>query len=300
MRLTHRLVDVFRTVVLTGNLTRTAEQLHTSQPAVSRDLARLEQVLGLVLFDRHGGRLHPTAPALALYEEVQRSFVGLQSIAARAQSLRSLSEGLVDVVALPVLCDTLVPAACEALLARHPGATLRVVAREAPDIERALAGQRHDLGLVEHGDAPAQTQLQPLFEGDEVALLPPSHALAARQRLALADFAGQPFVSFAAEDRYRRRVDALFAERAVERRLVAEASSASSVCMLVQRGLGVAIVNPLTAGFARQLGLRVLPLEVSIPYRVSLVRPTLRPSNALADAFERALANCLREAGSEA
>jgi DNA-binding transcriptional LysR family regulator len=297
MRLTHRLIDVFRTVVLTGNLTRTAELLFTSQPAVSRDLARLEQVLGLQLFDRHGGRLHPTAPALALYDEVQRSFVGLQSIEARAQSLRSMSQGLVEVVALPVLCDTLVPAACEALLQRHPGVTLRVVAREAPDIERALAEQRHDVGLVEHGEAPAQTSLQLVFEGDEVALLPPGHALAARQRLAPADFAGQAFVSFAAEDLYRRRVDALFAEAGVERRLVAEATSASSVCMLVWRGLGLAIVNPLTAGFARQLGLEVRPLAVSIPYRVGLVRPRLRPSNPLADAFELALLECLREMG---
>jgi DNA-binding transcriptional LysR family regulator len=296
MRLTHRLIDVFRTVVLTGNLTRTAELLFTSQPAVSRDLARLEQVLGLQLFDRHGGRLHPTAPALALYDEVQRSFVGLQSIEARAQSLRTLSEGLVEVVALPVLCDTLVPAAGEALLRRHPGATLRVVAREAPDIERALAEQRHDIGLVEHGDAPAQTQLQRLFEGDEVALLPPGHALAGRQRLELADFAAQPFVGFTAEDLYRRRVDALFAEAGVERRLVAEATSASSVCMLVQRGLGLAIVNPLTAGFARRLGLHAMPLAFSIPYRVSPVRPRLRPSNALADAFALALADGLHEA----
>ena len=46
MRLTHRHIEVFRTVMLAGQVTRAAELLHTSQPTVSRELARLEQLVG--------------------------------------------------------------------------------------------------------------------------------------------------------------------------------------------------------------------------------------------------------------
>ena len=60
MRLTHRQIEIFRTVMQSSNLTRAAEALHTSQPTVSRELARLEQVLGMALFDRVRGRLQPT------------------------------------------------------------------------------------------------------------------------------------------------------------------------------------------------------------------------------------------------
>ena len=77
MDLTHRLVEVFRAVMRTGHVTRAAELLHTSQPTVSRELARLEQVLGLVLFERVKGRLRPTAQAQVLLEEVDRSYEGL-------------------------------------------------------------------------------------------------------------------------------------------------------------------------------------------------------------------------------
>ena len=52
MRLSHRQIEVFRTVMNTSHVTRAAELLHTSQPTVSRELARLEQVLGFDLFDR--------------------------------------------------------------------------------------------------------------------------------------------------------------------------------------------------------------------------------------------------------
>ena len=80
--LTHRQIDVFRTVMATGHVTRAADRLGSSQPTISRDLARLEQVLGMALFERVRGRLRPTVRAQALLAEVERSYIGLDRIAA--------------------------------------------------------------------------------------------------------------------------------------------------------------------------------------------------------------------------
>lgn len=66
MRLTHRHIEVFRAVMLAGQVTRAAEVLHTSQPTVSRELARMEQVLGYALFERDKGRMpHRAGDGLA-------------------------------------------------------------------------------------------------------------------------------------------------------------------------------------------------------------------------------------------
>ena len=89
MKLSHRQIDFFRAVMGTGHVTRAAELLHTSQPTVSRELARLEQVLGFALFERIKGRLKPTVRALALMEEVEQSYVGLERIAATAVALQA-------------------------------------------------------------------------------------------------------------------------------------------------------------------------------------------------------------------
>ena len=62
-----RHIEIFHAVMTTGNLTEAAQLLHTSQPTVSRELARLEQLLDYALFERAQGRLRPTARALALY-----------------------------------------------------------------------------------------------------------------------------------------------------------------------------------------------------------------------------------------
>ncbi len=289
MRLNHRLVEVFRVVMSTGHLTRAAEQLHTSQPTVSREIARLEQVLGMVLFERLRGRLRPTARALALLEEVERSYVGLERIAATATALRDFSQGRLSLACLPALAQALVPWALQAFMKEHPHASVSIHPLESPALEQALTEQRHDLGLVEHANAPPGTHLQPLLCADEVAVLPDGHALLARPRLCPEDFAGESFISFPPADPYRQQVDDLFARHGVDRRMALDTRSAGSVCALVRQGLGVGIVNPLTAREMQGHGLQWRPLTVSIPFVVSLVTPELKPTHPLVDGLSHAL-----------
>ena len=108
-------------------------------------------------------------------------------------------------------------------------------------------------------------------------------------RLAPGDFEGEPFISFAPTDPYRQQVDALFAAAGVERGLRLETPSAVSVCALVRQGLGLGIVNPLTALELTGEGLVVRPLSVSIPFHVALIRPGWRAEHPLRGVFEAAL-----------
>lgn len=289
MKITHRQVEVFRTVMQTGHVTRAAERLHTSQPTVSRELARLEQVTGLRLFDRVRGRLQPTARALALLDEVELSYVGLERIAATALGLRSWAQGRLQVACLPALAHALLPEALRRLTVQVPQAAVGLTPLDSPQLEAALSEQRYDLGLSERLEAPAACSLQHLLVADEVAVLPAGHRLAGRVRLAAADFEGQPFVSLAPGDPYRQQVDDWFAQAGIGRDLRLETASAVSVCALVEQGLGLGIVNPLTALAMRGPRLVVRPLAVSIPFRVSLMRPAWRAEHPLCTPLQDAL-----------
>lgn len=295
MPLSHRLIEVFDAVMRTGHLTRAAERLHTSQPTVSRDIARLEQVLDMVLFERVRGRLRPTARALALHQEVTRSFVGIDRIAATALALRDFADGRLELACLPALAEALLPAATRHFLARQPLAGLSVTPLESPQLEQALSDQRHDLGLVERRDAPAQTVLEPLLSADEVVVLPAGHRLLERRRIAPADLAGETFISFAPTDPYRQQVDALFAAQGVQRLLALDTGSAAAVCALVRQGLGVAIVNPLSALDRAGPDLHVRALTVSVPFHVGLVLPALRGLHPLLEDCRQALHTAARE-----
>ena len=134
-RITHRHIEVFRAVMTTGSATGAADLLHSSQPTVSRELARLESLLGYALFERVQGRLRPNVRALALWDEVQRSWQGLERVVDRAVALGRSGAVQLSVLCLPALAHALLPAAAARLMQSRPEARLSVTPQESPLLE---------------------------------------------------------------------------------------------------------------------------------------------------------------------
>ncbi len=287
--ITHRQLAMFRAIMLHGNLSRAAEATASSQPTLSRELARLEQLLGFDLFDRVRGRLRPTVRALALMQEVQRSFVGLEQIAARAHELRNQTIGHLRLACLPALAHALVPRALVRFAVKQPGINVSVHPLESPWLEQAMSEQRFDLGLSETTEPPTGVQLQELLAVNEVAVLPQGHVLCRKTTLTPQDFEGERFISLAAGDPYRAAIDQMFEQAGVARNTCLETASAVAVCAMVRHGLGLAIVNPLTALELSGPELIVRPLSVDIPFRVSLLLPEVAAPQPLRGALIDAL-----------
>ncbi len=280
-----RHIEIFHAVMTAGNLTEAARLLNTSQPTVSRELARFEQVLGLKLFERSRGRLHPTVQGLRLFEEVQRSWYGLDRIVSAAESLREFRQGELSIVCLPVFSQSFLPPLLQPFLARYPQVNIQIVPQESPLLEEWLSAQRHDLGLTETMHTPAGTERMPLLTLNEVCVLPSTHPLADKAVLSPADFQGENYISLSRTDSYRQLLDALFNEHQVKRRMVVETHSAASICAMVKAGVGISIVNPLTALDYVNSGVVIRRFSIDVPFTVSQVRPLHRPTSALIETF---------------
>lgn len=275
-----RHIEIFHAVMTAGNLTEAARLLNTSQPTVSRELARFEKVLGLTLFERSRGRLHPTVQGLRLFEEVQRSWYGLDRIISAAEGLREFRQGELSVVCLPVFSQSFLPALLQPFLARYPEVSLQIVPQESPLLEEWLSAQRFDLGLTENPTAPAGTRRETLMTLNEVYVLPPGHPLSAKSLLTPEDFRALPYISLSATDSYRHWLDRHFQQAGVERQGGVETHSAASVCAMVRAGVGLSIVNPLTALDYAASGVLIRPFSIVVPFTVSLIRPLHRPAYA--------------------
>ncbi|MCV9878464.1 LysR family transcriptional regulator [Brenneria izbisi] len=280
-----RHIEIFHAVMTSGNLTEAAALLNTSQPTVSRELARFEKLIQMTLFERVRGRLYPTAQGLQLFEEVQRSYYGLDRIINAANDIRRFQQAQLSIACLPVFSQSLLPEVCKPLLTRYPQLSLHIIPQESPLLEEWLSAQRHDLGLTETNITPAGTERQTLMLLNEVCVLPAAHTLAAKTVLTPADFTGEPFISLSSADSYRQLLDKLFQEQNITRRMVLETHNAASVCAMVRAGLGLSIVNPLTALDYAASGIAVRPFSIDVPFTVSLIRPLHRPASALVDTF---------------
>lgn len=285
-RLTHRQIEAFRAVIETGKITAAAEVLGTTQPSVSKMIADLEQVAGFELFERRGRQVFPTPEALALYEEVERSFVGMSEISRVIEDIRDFRKGSLLVAGMPALALKFLPDVIAEFVAQEPGITVSLRTRSSQAVMRHLSSQQFDLGFAAlDTDHPAVLR-RPIFSAGMLAVLPISHPLGAKEVLEPQDFDQQPFIALGAEIGTRSEIDLFLSSGPARPLIVAEAQLSASICEMVAAGAGVSIVDPVTA---TQFGLsgRVLvrPLFPEQPFRYDLLLPALRKPSRVASQF---------------
>jgi DNA-binding transcriptional LysR family regulator len=295
MRLNQRQIEIFHAVMTEKSVTAAATSLRTSQPTISRELRDLEQYIGYDLFHRFGKRLTPTEQAQALYTIVQRSYVGLEEISRAATAIGGRSGAHLRIASLPAYADSILPLAIEAFLKAYPGALISIHSIEETALQNELTAAMFDLGLAERGQQFGDVAIEAIDAGEVVCILPAGHPLSQKPLLAPADFEDVEFVYFSQDDPYRRKLDDVFSNAGVNRRYIVETTTASSVCAMVAKGIGVSIVNPLTAAHNLNRGLVVRRFSVPIRYRIHLWRTTKAPRAVFATRFTKDLHAAIAE-----
>jgi DNA-binding transcriptional LysR family regulator len=292
-----RWIEAFRATMRTGNVSGAARLLGVSQPAVSQHLKLLEEAGGVRLFDRRRGRLLPTAQAHALLAEVERVYTGLESVRRRLQALQAHAFATLHVGSLHALGMGFMPRVVARFVTRFPQSRVELSLQSSTELRDAVADGALDLAVVADEVDTTGLAASLFYERPAVCLLPSRHWLARRSHVVPADLDGEPFVVLAPGDRTRHRIEAVLAKAGVTPRIVVETPYGSTQCALVQAGVGVALVNPLTArDLARQHGAVIRPFVPEIPFRAMLVFPAGR---ALGDMTKAFVSECRSELASQ-
>jgi DNA-binding transcriptional LysR family regulator len=260
IRFDHRNIEIFQAIMTAGSLTGAAEQLRTSQPTVSRELAAFERQLGFKLFERRARRVFATKPAVQLYAEVKRSYVGLDHVARVAQSILDNVTSHIQIACLPLFSETVMPRVCGRLIASDGNARLTFHALDNAELMRELLAHNYELGVVEVGVAVEGVRMERCEIGDEVCILPADHPLAELDVIRPEDLRGESLVTFPPDDRYRRRFDRMFEDIGLATSIRIETNTAGSVCALVEEGVGVGLANPISAWAWRDRRIAIRPL----------------------------------------
>lgn len=291
MKFSLRQVEIFWAVMNTGSVTKAAVLLKTSQPTVSREIARFEYVLGFKLFERSQARLRPTAQGLSLFEEVKTSYYGLERIHSAAQSIKSYQRNL-TIACVPAFSQNLLPYVCGRFIKSFPDANISIIPQESPYLEESITAQRHDFGLIENNETPSGTRRENIFTSDQVCVLPHGHPLCAKHVITPLDIEGITMISLSGSDPYRIVLDKILSNAQVKCRTIVETHSAAAVCFLVQQNVGIGIINPLTALSFADKGVCLRRFSISIPFVINLIMPLYRPQTTIAVAFIDEMKSC--------
>jgi DNA-binding transcriptional LysR family regulator len=264
-----RHLSVFHGVAKAGSVNAAARLLHTSQPAVSRELRTLEERLGAPLFDRlpRGMRLTEAGQVLLSYAE--RIF-GLEEAAERAlRELADVEGGELALGASNTLGTYLLPPLVAAFHSRYPKVRLSLEVGNTQQIVKGVLDARFTLGFVE-GRVREDTLEANEFQRDRiVAVVAPGHALAKARGLSLRLLAESSSILREPGSGTREIVERAFARHSVTLRCGLQISNSEALKRAAMGGGGIGWISELCVVEELRSG-RLIVLKMP---RLTLERP---------------------------
>ncbi|UHA74575.1 LysR family transcriptional regulator [Paenibacillus sp. 481] len=204
------LLESFATVVELSTVNQASKRLNVSQPALSRQIARLENELGVELFVRKGKRLELTRVGQMTYEFAldvrSRQLTFLKSIA----DYKSEGNATVTIGASLTTLQTTLPMFVSRFMDKHPSAQLKAVTGKTHEIISLIREQKVNLGLVADAIREPGLICIPLFADHLQLVLPKYHELAKQKSWSMAQLNGLPMLLFSNGTWYRKLTDDLF------------------------------------------------------------------------------------------
>lgn len=290
MDLNLRDIRAFIAVAQAGNFTRAATRLHLSQPALTVQIRRLEETVGVRLFDRNSRNVALTPAGRELLPVLHKSLQDMERVLADARALGDGSSGTVRIACLPTFAASVLPDLIQALKKAVPSAGFQVRDVVASMVNTLVRNEDVDIGLT-GGELPDAT-FEVLHAGVDqlVVVCPKEHALARRRRVKLAELASVPLVLTAQGTSVRAVVDAALADANYAFTLSCEPTYMMTAVAMVRGGLGVTILPATAREVLAEPGLVTRPIDdPSFTRPIALIKKRGRTLPPVTERFVAAL-----------
>ena len=289
-------MTAFSEVMLSGSVSAAARNIGRSQPAVSHLIVKLEDEIGMPLFERRGARLHPVPEAAYLFRQCSDVLQRVKDIEATMQRMRDVEDGELRVVSMPGPTVEFLPM----LVAKHFGHSSKVqvtmFSRSSDAVHRLMDAQQFDLGIADTTSATstAQEASRRTFLFRSVCAVHAAHPLAKKDVITVRDLANEPIASLLPEHRSTKDLSAAFADQEMTPNYRFVGQFFLPLLNYVRMGLAIAVVDPIAQeswvrSQVNNEDIRFLPFEPKLDFNVDLLTPSIRTSSKLAKHFEACL-----------
>lgn len=232
----------FQTVAKYENMSRAAEELHLTQPALSKSISMLEEDLGVELFDRNGRSIKLNRYGKFFLErtdiilrEVERAKEDLANLV--SPNYGEVSLGFMHTLGLEVIPSLMMEA--RKLL---PHMRFQLTQSNSSVIMRKLEVGELDICLVSSLETSKDVHWEKLWEEELFLIVPKNHPLKDRERVKLSEFASDPFISIKKGNSLRKYVDEIFKREGYRLNVAFEGEEVHTIAGLVESGLGVSLI----------------------------------------------------------
>jgi len=236
-------LEYFQTLARMQHVTRAAEALSLSQPALSRSIARLEEELGVPLFDRQGRTIKLNRYGQLFLKRVDRMLMEFHVGKQELNDLVHPEHGEVALGFLHTLGTSMIPDLIGAFRGKSPSISFQLIQSHSYSLLEHLNAGELDICLVaEPGETNMPIQWTPLWSEEILVILPEAHPLAGADSLLLDEIADESFIFLKKGYALRDTTDRLFQQMGISPKIAFEVEEISTVAGLVAAGLGISLL----------------------------------------------------------
>ncbi|MDA8210268.1 MAG: selenium metabolism-associated LysR family transcriptional regulator [Clostridia bacterium] len=252
-------LKVFLVVAKNLSYSRAAEELFISQPTVSIQVKKLEEELGIDLFEQLGKKIYLTEAGKLLYSYVNRIFSLAVEAELAVQELKGLCSGQLVIGASTTPGIYLLPEIIGSFQELYPGLGISLEISNTHKVQEQLLLNQLDLGVVgEELMLDPQLQIEPLIEDELVVIVAAGHPLAERQSITLEELFQQRLILRERGSSTREVLEEKVRHQGNKLKVAMQLSSVEAIKQAVAANLGVSIVSKLSVGL--ELGAGVLSI----------------------------------------
>jgi DNA-binding transcriptional LysR family regulator len=266
-----RQLEILRSVMRTRSTVAAARDLGMSQPAVSNAIKSVELNLGFLLFERINKRLIPTQEAQILLEEAEPLFLIKELIDQTASQLRSGRRGRMRIVATSELSESLLPQSLARFRSFHDNVDISLETLRLDNVLEYVETGVADIGFAIEPHPRKTLEYLPLADLDMVCACHVESPLAAFEAITPRDLRGYPLINARTSSRISNLVLGAYSECEENYTPSIDVRFMNVAAHFVEEGLGVSIIDQLTASSKRYTRLQGVRFEPHIQATVSAI-----------------------------
>ncbi len=266
--MTLRHLRIFITVYQQQSITKAAEALNMTQPAVTRAIQELEEHYARPLFERIHRRIYVTEAGRQLYKQA----VHVNAIMDKMETDMTDWEeaGVMRIGAGTTLGCVLLPRVLSAFMKAHPRLRIRSTVTDTTRLQEMLLHNEIDFALIEGAPEDPSLERMPIGKDRMVLILPKEHPLCGRENITIPDLAEYPVIASERGSASRNFLEHLFSMHGLSLSPVMESGSIPVILQAVQAGLGISLMpRKLVSMYGDPRALEERPLSYEILTRES-------------------------------
>lgn len=281
-----RQLRTFEAVARLKSFSRAAEELHVTQPTVSKQIRLLHEEVGLPLLEQIGKKVFLTEAGERLYTTCADWLETWGRFEQTIADLKGIKQGRLRIAAVTTT-KYFMPRLLGPFCAQYPGIDIALEVVNRDRLLERLARNQDDLYVMGVPPDELGIEREPFMENPLVVLASASHPMARRQHIPFADLANEPFIVRERGSGTRLTVERVFQERNVPLKIKMELGSNEAIKQAVAGGLGLAILSQSTLSLdPSQKEVTVLNVEgFPIKRFWYVVRPRDKQLSVVASAF---------------